>query len=106
MTDDHDPPIDAAGLAKMLGYSGPSAIFMRRARGLPLPPAVQIPGRRQMFWRLSTVEAWMREHEKPVTPNRKSTPSAGSGRRARPDVGFTTPGRKHPAQRNGNRRHH
>ena len=69
MTHDNDPRIDATGLAKMLGYSGPSAIFMRRARGQSLPPAVQIPGCRKMFWRLSSVLAWMREHEMPLTPN-------------------------------------
>lgn len=55
--------IDTDQLAKILGYSGRSAIHMRRARGQSLPPATRFPGCRRLMYALSDVKAWLTEQK-------------------------------------------
>lgn len=55
--------IDTDQLAKILGYSGRSAIHMRRARGQSLPPATRFPGCRRLMYALSDVKSWLAEHK-------------------------------------------
>ncbi len=55
--------LDTEQLAKILGYSGRSAIHMRRARGQSLPPATRFPGSRRLMYELSDVEAWLAEQK-------------------------------------------
>lgn len=39
----------------------------RQARGLPLPPSVQLPGARQRIWLAETVLAWLASYESATT---------------------------------------
>nr|WP_291515143.1 hypothetical protein [Abyssibacter sp.] len=103
MTDDRKIPLDAAGLAKKLRYAGASSIHMRRARGLPLPPAIKLPGRRQLFWDPSTVDDWLKSIEEPAEGGMQETTRPAKANGSVDNIRYSTPGREHPARRRNRR---
>lgn len=99
MIHDRKKLLDTAGLAKRLLYAGPSSIHMRLARGLPLPPAIKFPGRRQLFWDPTTVDDWIKSMEKLAEGGMQETTRPATVNESLENIRYSTPGREHPARR-------
>lgn len=103
MIHDRKKLLDTAGLAKRLLYAGPSSIHMRLARGLPLPPAIKFPGRRQLFWDPTTVDDWIKSMEEPTEVGLQETTRPAKVNGSPDNIRYRTPGREHPARRRNRR---
>lgn len=54
-------------LAEIYFRTTPGAIYARRKRDpASLPPAIEVPGLRRIFWHRKTVEEWFLSHQVPA----------------------------------------
>lgn len=60
---DRNDALDSAELASIMGYRSRAAINMRRLRGHPLPPCINIPGTRGYLWLRGDVDDWLLGHK-------------------------------------------
>ncbi len=74
----HFPPVIGVSELSLLLGKTPMAILADRCRAPHrVPPSCEPPGSRQPLWILEDVIAWLRGHQRPVTPVPSPPPRRG-----------------------------